>query len=730
MSDICATQPIPLEHKIASAVEHVVTNLSDYSAPVEQSSVPSDLSGFINWLQSNKDLFTTPLSSHQRVDIPELVIALTELDRLVGVQRPKLQAVRQVKYYLLNGGRFDGNYRHTMIMGEPGTGKTTLARALMKVWVCLGVFDNGPSPNTSHNNSSKGCIPAPKTSTNSAALPITLSAPTLVSEMDGGAPQFTGVPIPPTRLQSIHSQTGTHPRLTIQQVRTSNIQNAEVDALKRLNATNLNLTSLAQQLTEASNLIDAASTGIKTYTTEVSEMQSSSRRQPQRKRKRYNYQNEEMRTTMASTLSGSGDDEQDVTFGESQYVAKRARLNKNPHECTKKSEVDLAHIRTLLSSFTQYASSALTDVRNAEALLQGNQTLLTSLHVHARPNAPFPFEAPPQPLQLNLQGLPLNFPSNNFTPISNAQPKPEIRPPARNPTDKIPGTKENEPTVNRGANGVPFGILCRADLVAGYSGQTTEKAWEKLSKYINGVVFITECHSLCHDDRDAFGKEAIQTILQFMDAYASNTVVMFDGYPGRIQNALAAADEGFMRRIQWMYRVDKYTPQQMAQIALLQANEQAPTINVRSAAPSLSTRTADSTAKHTSNTTADHDTSLTAPAVSRQRPWKYSRECDTKMSTFFHTNMDHFPNSGGDSKRLVFLAKMHCAERTFTKPWSKMRNNECVGLQSSPLFQNTITEEDENTITCEDWEKAFAEYRELYNTDAGLKDKRQPVYII
>ena len=69
----------------------------------------------------------------------------------------------------------------------------------------------------------------------------------------------------------------------------------------------------------------------------------------------------------------------------------------------------------------------------------------------------------------------------------------------------------------------------RSGLVAGYVGQTAIKTSEQIAKAKGGVLFIDEAYSLAQKD-DAFGQEAIDTILKAMEDNRDDFVVIVAGY--------------------------------------------------------------------------------------------------------------------------------------------------------------------------------------------------------
>lgn len=70
----------------------------------------------------------------------------------------------------------------------------------------------------------------------------------------------------------------------------------------------------------------------------------------------------------------------------------------------------------------------------------------------------------------------------------------------------------------------------RSGLVAGYVGQTAIKTKEKLESALGGIVFIDEAYSLSQGGGSDFGKEAIDTLVKVMDDNRDNLLVILAGY--------------------------------------------------------------------------------------------------------------------------------------------------------------------------------------------------------
>lgn len=76
----------------------------------------------------------------------------------------------------------------------------------------------------------------------------------------------------------------------------------------------------------------------------------------------------------------------------------------------------------------------------------------------------------------------------------------------------------------------------RSSLVAGYMGQTAIKTKEILDEALDGVLFIDEAYSLSSSSEDSYGKEAIDTILKYMEDNRDRLIVIVAGYEKEMQN--------------------------------------------------------------------------------------------------------------------------------------------------------------------------------------------------
>lgn len=78
--------------------------------------------------------------------------------------------------------------------------------------------------------------------------------------------------------------------------------------------------------------------------------------------------------------------------------------------------------------------------------------------------------------------------------------------------------------------------VTRADLVAGYVGQTALKTQEVVKSALDGVLFIDEAYSLSAGD--GFGKEVIEFMVKAMELNRSRLLVIVAGYPEEMRTFL------------------------------------------------------------------------------------------------------------------------------------------------------------------------------------------------
>lgn len=112
----------------------------------------------------------------------------------------------------------------------------------------------------------------------------------------------------------------------------------------------------------------------------------------------------------------------------------------------------------------------------------------------------------------------------------------------------------------------------RGDLVGKYVGWTAPTIQKKFKEARGGVLFIDEAYSLVDDRSGSFGDEAINTIVQEMENHRNDVVVIFAGYPDKMEQFLQK-NPGLRSRIAFHIPFKDYTAKDLCDIAKLMAGK-------------------------------------------------------------------------------------------------------------------------------------------------------------
>ncbi|MEV6135809.1 type VII secretion AAA-ATPase EccA [Nocardia sp. NPDC051990] len=108
----------------------------------------------------------------------------------------------------------------------------------------------------------------------------------------------------------------------------------------------------------------------------------------------------------------------------------------------------------------------------------------------------------------------------------------------------------------------------RADFVGQHLGSTAIKTNKLIDSAMDGVLFIDEAYTLIQtglSGGDAFGREAVDTLLARMEDDRDRLVVIIAGYSGEIDRFLASND-GLASRFAKRVKFDSYTPEELGEI--------------------------------------------------------------------------------------------------------------------------------------------------------------------
>lgn len=113
-------------------------------------------------------------------------------------------------------------------------------------------------------------------------------------------------------------------------------------------------------------------------------------------------------------------------------------------------------------------------------------------------------------------------------------------------------------------------VTSRADFVAGYVGQSAIKTRKKIREALGGVLFIDEAYSLLGNSGQDFGKEVIDTLVMEMTKHNENLVVILAGYPNEI-TALLQSNPGLTSRFKKFIHFADYVAEELIDIMKMYA---------------------------------------------------------------------------------------------------------------------------------------------------------------
>jgi hypothetical protein len=105
----------------------------------------------------------------------------------------------------------------------------------------------------------------------------------------------------------------------------------------------------------------------------------------------------------------------------------------------------------------------------------------------------------------------------------------------------------------------------RSHLVAGYVGQTATRTRQVLESALGGTLLIDEAYALARGSEQDFGREAIDTIVKFMEDHRDDLAVIAAGYPEEMGD-LIDANPGLKSRFTRTIHFPDYTTDELVAI--------------------------------------------------------------------------------------------------------------------------------------------------------------------
>lgn len=110
-----------------------------------------------------------------------------------------------------------------------------------------------------------------------------------------------------------------------------------------------------------------------------------------------------------------------------------------------------------------------------------------------------------------------------------------------------------------------FVDVTRGDLVAQYLGQTAPLVKKQCQRAYGGILFVDEAYALCTGERDAMGQEAVDTLIVEMENNRDKLVVILAGYTDNMAEFLES-NPGFTSRISKTLHFEDYGQEELWEI--------------------------------------------------------------------------------------------------------------------------------------------------------------------
>ena len=119
-----------------------------------------------------------------------------------------------------------------------------------------------------------------------------------------------------------------------------------------------------------------------------------------------------------------------------------------------------------------------------------------------------------------------------------------------------------------------FKKVTRADLIAGYLGQTALKTRDVIKECLGGVLFIDEAYALGNEEkRDSFSKECIDTLCESLSDYKDDLMVIIAGYETNLNSCFFNYNQGLKSRFTWRFKTDDYSGEDLYNIFIKKVND-------------------------------------------------------------------------------------------------------------------------------------------------------------
>ena len=105
----------------------------------------------------------------------------------------------------------------------------------------------------------------------------------------------------------------------------------------------------------------------------------------------------------------------------------------------------------------------------------------------------------------------------------------------------------------------------RADLIGEHMGETAPKVKEKVQSALGGILFIDEAYSLVSDEQDSYGREAVATLVSEIENHRDNLAVILAGYTDEMEEFLST-NPGLNSRFPKRLEFPDYTAEELTEM--------------------------------------------------------------------------------------------------------------------------------------------------------------------
>jgi SpoVK/Ycf46/Vps4 family AAA+-type ATPase len=169
-----------------------------------------------------------------------------------------------------------------------------------------------------------------------------------------------------------------------------------------------------------------------------------------------------------------------------------------------------------------------------------------------------------------------------------------------------------------------FKYVKATDLIGDHVGATKHMTQNAIDEADGGVLFIDEAYALSsNENKDPYGKECIDTLNFNLSENKKKLIVIIAGYPDYLDKYFFSFNPGLQRRFPFKFRIDSYTAEELRDIFIDKL---------------------------------------------RKFKWKFNKNISMeKITEFFKTNKDCFPNFGGDIENLFKSCQFAHSKRMIGK---------------------------------------------------------------